>query len=45
MLLIYIKEENVFRLDELARYRRKAFKTLEVTASKSTVEKEKIEDS
>ena len=38
---IYQKRE-CFRLDELARYRRKAFKTLEVTASKSTVEKEKI---
>ena len=41
---IYRRRE-CFRLDELARYRRKAFKTLEVTASKSTVEKEKIEDS
>ena len=39
------QSRECFRLDELARYRRKAFKTLEVTASKSTVEKEKIKDS
>ena len=38
------QSRECFRLDELAHYRRKAFKTLEVTASKSTVEKEKIED-
>ena len=41
---IYRRRE-CFSLDELARYRRKAFKTLEVTASESTVEKEKIKDS
>ena len=41
---IYRRRE-CFRLDELARYRRKAFKTLEVTASKSTVEIEKVKDS
>ena len=41
---IYQRRE-CFRFDELARYRRKAFKTLEVTASKSTVEKEKIKGS
>ena len=39
------QRKQCFRLDELARYRRKAFKTLEVTASESTVEKEKIKDS
>ena len=54
--VVLVKEEDIyvthiyqrrecFRLDELARYRRKAFKTLEVTASKSTVEKEKVKDS
>ena len=41
---IYRRRE-CFGLDELARYRRKTFKTLEVTASKSTVQKEKIKDS
>ena len=41
---IYQRRE-CFRLDELAHYRRKAFKTLEVTASKSTVEIEKVKDS
>ena len=39
------QSRECFRLDELAHYKRKAFKTLEVTASKSTVEKEKIKDS
>ena len=41
---IYRRRE-CFRMDELARYKRKAFKTLEVTASKSSVEKEKIKGS
>ena len=41
---IYRRRE-CFRLDELTRYKRKAFKTLEATASKSTVEKKKVEDS
>ena len=41
---IYRRRE-CYRLDELACYRRKAFKTLEVTASKSTVEIEKVKDS
>ena len=40
---IYRRRE-CFRLDELAHYKRKAFKTLEATVSKSTVEKEKIKD-
>ena len=44
MLLIYSSRE-CYRLDELAYYRRKAFKTLEVTASESTVKIEKVEDS
>ena len=39
------RSRKCYRLDELAHYRRKAFKTLEVTASESTVEKEKIKDS
>ena len=33
------RSRECFRLDELARYKRKAFKTLEVTASESTVKK------
>ena len=41
---IYQRRE-CFRLDEPAHYRRKVFKTLEVTASKSTVEIEKVKDS
>ena len=39
------RSRECYRLDELAHYRRKAFKTLEVTASKSTVKIEKVEDS
>ena len=39
------QSRECYRLDELARYRRKAFKTLEVTASGSTVKIEKVEDS
>ena len=31
------RSRECFRLDELARYRRKAFKTLEATASVSTI--------
>ena len=34
-----------YRLDKLAHYKRKAFKTLEVTASTSTVKIEKVKDS
>ena len=41
---IYRRRE-CFRLDELAHYKRKAFKTLEVTASKSTFKIEKVKDS
>ena len=41
---IYQRRE-CFRLDELAHYKRKAFKTLEVTASTSTVKVEKVKDS
>ena len=41
---IYQRRE-CFRLDELARYKRKVFKTLEATASKSTVKIEKVKDS
>ena len=41
---IYQRRE-CFRLDELARYKRKAFKTLEAMASKSTVKIEKVKDS
>ena len=37
------RSRECYRLDELARYRRKAFKTLEVTASKSTVKIVKVE--
>ena len=39
------QSRECYRLDELAHYRRKAFKTLEVTASESTVKIEKVEDS
>ena len=39
------QSRECYRLDELAHYRRKAFKTLEVTVSKSTVKIEKVEDS
>ena len=39
------QSRECYRLDELARYRRKAFKTLEATASESTVKIEKVEDS
>ena len=39
------RSRECYRLDELARYKRKAFKTLEVTASKSTVKIEKVKDS
>ena len=39
------RSRECYRLDELARYRRKAFKTLGVTASGSTVKIEKVEDS
>ena len=39
------RSRECYRLDELARYRRKAFKTLEVTESESTVKREKVEDS
>ena len=41
---IYQRRE-CFRLDELARYKRKVFKTLEAMASKSTVKIEKVKDS
>ena len=41
---IYQRRE-CFRLDELARYKRKAFKTLEAMASESTVKIEKVQDS
>ena len=41
---IYCSRE-CYRLDELAHYKRKAFKTLEATASKSTVKIEKVKDS
>ena len=41
---IYQRRE-CFRLDELVRYKRKAFKTLEATVSKSTVKIEKVKDS
>ena len=41
---IYRRRE-CFRLDELACYKRKAFKTLEATTSKSTVKIEKVKDS
>ena len=41
---IYQRRE-CFRLDELARYKRKAFKTLEAKASKSSVKIEKVKDS
>ena len=40
---IYRRRE-CFRLDELAHYKRKAFKTLEVIASESTVKIEKVKD-
>ena len=40
---IYLSRE-CYRLDELAHYKRKAFKTLEATASKSTVKIEKVKD-
>ena len=40
---IYRSRES-FRQDELARYRRKAFKILEVTASESTAKIENVED-
>ena len=39
------QSRECYRLDELAHYRRKAFKTLEATASESTVKIEKVEDS
>ena len=39
------QSRECYRLDELARYKRKAFKTLEVTASESTVKIEKVKDS
>ena len=39
------QSRECYRLDELAHYRRKSFKTLEVTASESTVKIEKVEDS
>ena len=39
------QSRECYRLDELAHYRRKAFKTLEVTTSESTVKIEKVEDS
>ena len=37
------RSRECYRLDELARYKRKAFKTLEVTASESTVKNRKGE--
>ena len=40
---IYRRRE-CFKLDELAHYKRKAFKTLEAMASKSTVKIEKVKD-
>ena len=39
------RSRECYRLDELAHYKRKAFKTLEATASKSTVKIEKVKDS
>ena len=39
------RSRECFRLDELARYRRKAFKTLEATTSGSTVGIENVKDS
>ena len=39
------RSRECYRLDELARYKRKAFKTLEATASKSTVKIERVKDS
>ena len=39
------RSRECYRLDELARYRSKVFKTLEVTASESTVKIEKLEGS
>ena len=39
------QSRECYRLDELAHYRRKAFKTLEATASKSTVKIEKVKNS
>ena len=39
------RSRECYRLDELAHYRRKAFKTSEATASESTVKIEKVEDS
>ena len=39
------RSRECYRLDELARYRRKVFKALEATASESTVKIEKVEDS
>ena len=41
---IYQSRES-YRLDELAHYKRKAFKTLEATTSTSTVKIEKVKDS
>ena len=35
------RSRDCFRLDELARYKRKAFKTLEATTSESTVKERK----
>ena len=54
--IVLVKEGNIYvthiyrsrecyRLDELARYKRKAFKTLEATASESTVRIQKVKDS
>ena len=39
------RSRECYRLDELACYKRKAFKTLEVTASTSTVKIENVKDS
>ena len=39
------RSRECYRLDELAHYKRKAFKTLEATASTSTVKIEKVKDS
>ena len=39
------RSRECYRLDELACYKRKAFKTLEFTASTSTVKTEKVNDS
>ena len=39
------RSRECYKLDELVCYRKRVFKTLEVTASESTVKIEKVEDS